>query len=447
MHMPLTGTKTLIVGLGKTGLSCARFLAARGVEIAITDSRDRPPGLQDLRNEMPDAAVFVGGFSEIALQHADQLVVSPGVAVSTPFVIKARAMGLPVLGDIELFARQVQAPIVAITGSNGKSTVTTLVGLMAEHAGRDVRVGGNLGTPALDLIREREPDLYVLELSSFQLEVTDSLHCVSAAVLNLSPDHMDRYATLQDYAAAKARIFRHCDVSVVNRDDVVVSGMANTAAKRISFGLGVPLQNDYGLVSERGRRWLAHGETRLLPVDELRVHGDHNLSNMLAALALGEAAGLPMPAMLSALKQFRGLPHRMEFITRVHDVDWYDDSKGTNVGATVAAVSGLAGPLVLIAGGDGKGQDFAPLAAALAGKARAVILLGKDAPAIETAIAGRIPVQHVKDMNAAVQTAARIAQPGDRVLLSPACSSLDMFENFEHRGRVFAQAARRLADG
>ena len=447
MHMPRTGTKTLIVGLGKTGLSCARFLAAHGVEIAITDSRDHPPGLQELRNEMPDAAVFVGGFSEIALQHADQLVVSPGIAVSTPFVMKARAMGLPVLGDVELFARQVQAPVVAITGSNGKSTVTTLVGLMAEHAGRDVRVGGNLGTPALDLIQEREPDLYVLELSSFQLEVTDSLRCVAAAVLNLSPDHMDRYATVQDYAAAKARIFRHCDVAVVNRDDAVVSGMAKTAAKCISFGLGVPQHNDYGLVSDAGRRWLAQGATRLLPVDELRVHGDHNLANVLAALALGGAAGLPMPAMLSALKQFRGLPHRMEFVTRVHDVDWYDDSKGTNVGATVAAVSGLAGPLVLIAGGDGKGQDFAPLAAALTGKTRAIILLGKDAPAIETAIAGRIPVQHVKDMNAAVQAAARIAQAGDRVLLSPACSSLDMFENFEHRGRVFAQAARRLADG
>lgn len=447
MHMPRTGTKTLIVGLGKTGLSCARFLAAHGVEIAITDSRDHPPGLQELRNEMPDAAVFVGGFSEVALQHADQLVVSPGVAVSTPFVIKARAMGLPVLGDVELFARQVQAPVVAITGSNGKSTVTTLVGLMAEHAGRDVRVGGNLGTPALDLIQEREPDLYVLELSSFQLEVTDSLRCVSAAVLNLSPDHMDRYATVQDYAAAKARIFRHCDVAVVNRDDPMVCGMAPTAAKRISFGLGVPQHNDYGLVSDAGRRWLAQGATRLLLVDELRIHGDHNLANVLAALALGGAAGLPIPAMLSALKQFRGLPHRMEFVTRVHDVDWYDDSKGTNVGATVAAVSGLTGPLVLIAGGDGKGQDFAPLAAALTGKTRAVILLGKDAPAIETAIAGRIPVQHVKDMNAAVQAAARIAQAGDRVLLSPACSSLDMFENFEHRGRVFAQAARRLADG
>lgn len=447
MHMPQTGTRTLIVGLGKTGLSCARFLAARGVEIAVTDSREHPPGLKELRNEMPDTAVFVGGFSEVALQRADQLLVSPGIAVSTPFVIKARAMGLPVLGDIELFAQHTRAPVIAITGSNGKSTVTTLVGLMAEQAGREVRVGGNLGTPALDLIGEQEPDLYVLELSSFQLEVTESLRCVSATILNISPDHMDRYATVQEYADAKARVFRHCDVAVLNRDDALVRGMGQSAARHVSFGLDTPSPDDYGIATRDGMRWLVHGDVRLMAASELRLHGNHNLLNALAALALGGAAGLPMPAMLAALKLFRGLPHRMEFITRVNDVDWYDDSKGTNVGATVAAVAGLDGPLVLIAGGDGKGQDFMSLAAALVGKTRAAVLLGKDAAAIEMAIAGRFPVQRVKDMPAAVQAAASIAQPGDRVLLSPACSSLDMFENFEQRGRVFAQAARRLADG
>lgn len=447
MQMTQTGTKTLIVGLGKTGLSCARFLTAHGVEIAITDSRAQPPGLQELHNEMPDIAVFVGGFSEAALQHADQLVVSPGIPVSAPFILKAKHMGLPVLGDIELFARHARAPVVAITGSNGKSTVTTLVGLMAEQAGRNVRVGGNLGTPALDLIKKTEPELYVLELSSFQLEVTESLRCRSAAVLNVSPDHMDRYASLEEYSAAKARIYRHCDVAVLNRDDAHVRNMDTGAARRVSFGIGAPQSGDYGLVTRNGKRWLMCGETRIVAAEELHLAGDHNLANGLAAIALGEAAGLPMEAMLAALRQFRGLPHRMEFITRVHGVDWYDDSKGTNVGATVAAVSGMSGPLVLIAGGDGKGQDFAPLAAALVGKTRSVVLLGKDAAAIETAIAGSIPVQRVKDMPAAVRAAAKIAQSGDRVLLSPACSSLDMFENFEHRGRVFADAARRLADG
>jgi len=447
MDVPQTGTKTLIVGLGKTGLSCARFLAARGMEIAVTDSRERPPNLQALRNEVPNAAVFVGGFSETALQHADQLVVSPGVSTNTPFVKQARSMGMPVLGDIELFARNVQSPVVAITGSNGKSTVTTLVGAMAEQAGRDVRVGGNLGTPALDLIAADEPDLYVLELSSFQLEITESLHCTAATVLNVSPDHMDRYATVGDYADAKARIFRHCQVAVVNRDDALVRNMATAAAKQVSFGLNAPAAGDYGVVSKGATRWLMRGDVPLLAETEMRLRGDHNLLNALAALALGAAAGLPMDSMLNTLRQFRGLPHRMEFVMHLNGADWFDDSKATNVGATVAAVSGLPGPLVLIAGGDGKSQDFAPLATALQGKTRMAILLGKDAAAIEAAFGGKITVRPVNDMPGAVRAAAEVAQAGDTVLLSPACSSLDMFENFEHRGREFQQAARRLADG
>ncbi|MDE2197081.1 MAG: UDP-N-acetylmuramoyl-L-alanine--D-glutamate ligase [Gammaproteobacteria bacterium] len=447
MHMPQHRTKTLIVGLGKTGLSCARFLLDRGGEVAVTDSRERPPGLKELRNTLPDAAVFVGGFSADALQRADQVVVSPGVAVATPFITRARARGLPVFGDIELFAQHARAPVVGITGANGKSTVTTLLGLMAERAGRDVRVGGNLGTPALDLIGEQEPDLYVLELSSFQLEVTESLHCAAAVVLNISPDHMDRYATLTDYAAAKARIYRRCDIAVVNRDDALVRSMPRHGQKQLSFGLDAATSGHYGMVMHDETRWLARGTERLLRADELRVHGNHNLANALAALALGETLGLPMEAMLNALREFRGLLHRMEYVAAIDGVTWYDDSKGTNVGATLAAVSGLPGPLVLIAGGDGKGQDFKPLADALPGKVRAVILLGKDAAAIESAVAGRVPVQRVTDMDAAVLAAAQIAQSGDVVLLSPACSSLDMFDNFEHRGQVFAAAVRRRAGG
>ncbi len=447
MHLPQHRMKTLIVGLGKTGLSCAHFLAERGMEVTVTDSREHPPGLRELRNTLPDAAVFVGGFSEEALRHADQVVLSPGIGVDTPFIAKARALGLPLLGDIELFAQAAHAPVVGITGANGKSTVTTLVGRMAERAGREVRVGGNLGMPALELIREQQPQLYVLELSSFQLELTAALHCVAATVLNISPDHMDRYATLADYAAAKARIFAHCDVAVVNRDDAMVCAMPRVGQRQVSFGLRMPAGADYGVVMHASERWLARGSQRLLRISELRVRGDHNAANALAALALGEAAGLPLEAMLAALREFRGLPHRMEYIATVNGVGWYDDSKGTNVGATLAAVSGLSGPLVLIAGGDGKNQDFQPLADALPGKARAVVLLGKDAVAIERAIAGRVPLRQVKDMDAAVQTAAKLAQAGDVALLSPACSSLDMFDNFEHRGRVFAAAVRRLADG
>ena len=440
-------TRTLIVGLGKTGLSCARFLAAHGEEIAITDSRERPPGLADLRELLPDAAVFLGGFSEDALKRADRVVLSPGVAADSPFVAKARAQGLPVLGDIELFAHYARAPIVGITGANGKSTVTTLVGLMAERAGRRVRVGGNLGTPALDLLAKDEPDLYVLELSSFQLEITESLPCVAATVLNLSPDHMDRYQGMEDYAAAKARIFRHCRTAVLNREDAWVKGMASDARRRVSFGLDAPRGDDYGLTGEGGELWIAKGGEKLIPASVLRIQGRHNLANAMAALALGEAAGLPMEAMLQELGEFRGLPHRMEFVADSKGIVWYDDSKGTNVGATLAAVQGVSQPLVLIAGGDGKGQDFAPLADAVAGKAHALVLLGKDAALIESAIGDRVPVKRVKDMDAAVTAAAALAQPGDMVLLSPACSSLDMFENFEHRGRVFAAAVRRLAGG
>ncbi|HEV2111608.1 MAG TPA: UDP-N-acetylmuramoyl-L-alanine--D-glutamate ligase [Gammaproteobacteria bacterium] len=437
--------KTLIVGLGKTGLSCARFLTAHGEEIAVTDSREHPPGLKDLRAMLPDAAVFLGGFSDDALKHADRVVLSPGVDAHTPFVAKARALGLPVMGDIELFAHYARAPVVGITGSNGKSTVTTLLGVMAERAGRAARVGGNLGTPALDLLKDAEPELYVLELSSFQLEITESLACTAATVLNISPDHMDRYADLKQYAAAKERIFSGCRTAVLNRGDAAVRAMGAGAKARVSFGLDAPAAGDYGVLGSGPGEWLVRGTERLMPASVLAMRGRHNLANALAALALGDAVGLPMAAMVDALQDFRGLPHRMEYLVTVNEVTYYDDSKGTNLGATLAAVEGVTQPLVLIAGGDAKGQDFALLAEVLAKKARAAVLLGKDAPLLERAFAGRLPVRRVKDMDAAVQAAAELAQPGDMVLLSPACSSLDMFENFEHRGRVFAAAVRRLA--
>ncbi|MGH8277966.1 MAG: UDP-N-acetylmuramoyl-L-alanine--D-glutamate ligase [Gammaproteobacteria bacterium] len=437
--------RTLVVGLGKTGLSVARYLAARGAQVAVTDSRERPPELAALREQVPDAAVFVGGYSEQALAGAEQLVVSPGVAVATPFVQRAQARGVPVLGDIELFARAAHAPVIGVTGSNGKSTVTTLLGLMAAQAQVDARVGGNLGTPALDLLSASEPALYVLELSSFQLETTDSLHCLAATVLNLSADHMDRYATLEAYAAAKARIFRHCTTALINRGDARVRAMPAPGQKHLSFGLDAPPPGQYGLLSQAGERWLACGDERLLRAAELRIHGSHNAANALAALALGALAGLPRAAMLGALRTFRGLPHRMEFVLEQQGVAWYNDSKGTNVGATLAAVSGLERPLVLIAGGEGKQQDFTPLADALVGRARALVLLGRDAPAIARAVGTRLPITRVADMPAAVAAAAKLAQAGDVVLLSPACSSLDMFDNYEHRGRVFTQAVRRLA--
>ncbi len=446
--MTKTRLKTLIVGLGKTGLACARYLAARGVAVAVTDSRVHPPGLAALRDELPDVAVFLGGFSEEALNGANQLVVSPGVAPGAGFVAAARARGLPILSDIEIFARAVETPVAAITGSNGKSTVTALLGHMAETAGRRVRIGGNFGTPALDLLPAAGIELIVLELSSFQLELTDSLAPAVATVLNVTPDHLDRHGDIDAYAAAKARIFHRADVAVVNRDDARVAAMPAPGQAVVSFGLDSPPSGaDFGVREHRGEAWLARGRKRILPTDAVGIRGGHNLANALAALALGTALDLDSTAMADALGNFRGLPHRMARVADINGVRWYDDSKATNVGATVAAVQGLAGPLVVIAGGDGKNADFAPLAAAFKGKVRAAVLLGKDAARLAGALDGYVPCLDVATMEAAVAAAEHLARPGDTVLLSPACSSLDMFENFEARGWAFATAVKRLANG
>lgn len=432
--------RTLIIGLGKTGLSCARYLAARGVEVAVADSRAEPPGLAALREELPDVALFLGDYPEQAIARAELVVVSPGVPLSHPMLAAAAARGQDVIGDIELFARAAQAPVAAITGANGKSTVTTLLGQMAQAAGRDVRVGGNLGTPALELLQDREPDLYVLELSSFQLEGTRSLNAAAATVLNITPDHMDRYRSVADYSAAKQRIFRGDGVMVLNADDPAVLAMAVSGRRVTHFTLGVPEAGDYGVRMQDGTEWLVCGSETLLPVSELRIPGRHNIANALAALALGAALDLPLAAMLITLRAFAGLPHRMQWVAARDGVIWYNDSKGTNVGATLAAVSGMPGQVVLIAGGDGKGADFTPLRAAVAQKARAVVLIGRDAPLIEAALANAAPILLARDMDEAVQRAAAVAQPGDAVLLSPACASFDMYDNYEHRGRIFTDA-------
>ncbi len=438
--------RTLIVGLGKTGLSVARYLAARGDAVAVTDSRDEPPGLAALRADLPDTAVFLGGFSEEALGRADQVVVSPGVATDIPFIHRAREMGLPILGDIELFARAVDAPVVAVTGSNGKSTVATLLGLMADRAGRKIRIGGNLGVPALELLQaDGVVDLYVLELSSFQLELTDSLHCVAAAVLNVSADHMDRYADMSAYAAAKARIYERCDAAIANRQDPIVMQMVAGRGDVTSFGLDVPRAGQYGLLAHDDGPWLARGETPLLPVSSLRIRGTHNAANALAALALGAAVELPVDAMLEVLREFRGLPHRMQWVGEAGGIVYVNDSKATNVGATLAAIHGVDMPLVVIAGGDGKGADFSAFADALAAHARALVLIGRDAARIEEAVGGRIPVYRESSIEAAVRRAHDLARPGDMVLLSPACSSLDMFEDFAARGSAYMEAVREVA--
>jgi len=444
----MTPPRTLIVGLGKTGLSCARYLGAQGVAVAVTDSRPNPPGLEQLHSEFPDLAVFTGGFQADVFAVANRVVVSPGVPVAEPLIQAALTRGVPVLGDIELFAQAVRSPVVAITGSNGKSTVTTLVGLMARLAGVEVAVGGNLGDPALDLL-DPAVALYVLELSSFQLETTATLKPKAATVLNLSPDHMDRYPSYAAYVAAKARVYQGAEVAVVNRDDAAAAAIPHGAASELGFTLNAPRgPDDFGLLERADGIWLAHGDRPLMPATDLGIAGRHNLANALAALALGTACGLPAEAMLQALRSFRGLPHRSVLVGSRDGVRWYDDSKGTNPGATVAALEGLVEPgsparVVLIAGGDGKGADFRPLGPAVERAARAVVLFGRDAPLIEQALAGRVPILHAADMADAVRLAAAAAQPGDCVLLSPACASFDMFDNYEHRGRAFAQAVEK----
>ncbi|MNJ17770.1 UDP-N-acetylmuramoylalanine--D-glutamate ligase [compost metagenome] len=438
----------IVVGLGKSGMSLVRFLANRGVAFAVADTRETPPELETLRRDYPQVEVRCGELDVEFLCRADELYVSPGLALATPALQQAAARGVKLSGDIELFARNAKAPIIAISGSNAKSTVTTLVGEMAAAAGKRVAVGGNLGTPALDLLSD-DVELYVMELSSFQLETTDQLNAEVATVLNVSEDHMDRYSGLPAYHLAKHRIFRGARQVVVNRQDALSRPLLAEGQPVWTFGLNAPDFKAFGLREENGEKYLAFEFQNLMPVRELKIRGAHNQSNALAALALGHAVGLPMDAMLSSLRTFAGLAHRCQWIRERNGVNWYDDSKATNVGAALAAIEGLGadidGKLVLVAGGDGKGADFSALRAPVAAHCRAVVLLGRDAERLAEALGDSVPLIRVKTLDEAVQQCAEQAQPGDAVLLSPACASLDMFKNFEERGRLFAQAVGGLA--
>lgn len=440
----MTQQLQVVIGLGKTGLSLVRFLAQQGAPVAAVDTREQPPELATLRAELPQVEVHCGSLDTPLMQRATTLYVSPGLALATPQIQREITRGVQISGDVDLFLQHAKAPVVAITGSNAKSTVVTLLGQMAQQAGLSVGVGGNIGTPALELLAQAA-DLYVLELSSFQLETISHLQPLAATCLNISADHLDRYRDLQHYTGVKLRVYEHAEWAVLNRDDAAAQPVAR-AGKELSFGLGEP-QND----SQFGIRdgYLARGTENLLPVAALKIRGLHNQANVLAALALGTAAGLPMAAMLQALQVFPGLPHRCQWLATVNGVDWYNDSKATNVGATLAAIEGLAtatGQLVLIAGGDGKGADFGELAAAVRQHCRAVILLGRDAEKIRHALLPTgVALVLVSDLVEAVGQAAATARLGDAVLLAPACASLDMFKNFEERGELFARALEGLA--
>lgn len=457
--MDFSGRTILLVGMGVSGVSAARWLAARGARLRVADSRTEPPGKDTIAQIDPLAQMHCGPLTNDLLADVDLVVASPGVALAEPVLQEAVRRGLEVVGDVELFARELHErlqtkhlPVLAITGSNGKSTVTTMVGDICRQAGYNTVVAGNIGLPVLDTLPTTDcalADWYVLELSSFQLETTASLNPRAAVILNVSEDHLDRYTDMAAYAAAKERIFIGAGVRVLRREDEYCAAMC--ADNSVWFGLGEPQQGsqDWGMEADgAGDPWLVRGEEKIMPVQTLPVAGLHNAANALAAMALAEAAGVTHEVMVRALQQFKGLPHRVEFVAEIHGVRYYDDSKGTNVGATEAALKGMAGmrgKVVLIAGGDGKGQDFAPLSQAVEMSCRHVLLIGRDGPVIGEAIKGSgVPQEQVVSLELAVIRACAVAQAGDAVLLSPACASFDMFRNYEHRAQVFVESVNRL---
>ena len=436
--------RALVVGLGRTGLSCVEHLRARGVTVSVVDSRTAPPALAALQERCPGTQVRCGGFDPECFEKADLIVASPGVSLREAPIAAAAARGTPVIGDIELFAREADAPVVAITGSNGKSTVVSMVGEMAKRSGNTALAGANLGEPALSLLG-RGADLYVLELSSFQLERTFSLRPAAAVVLNVTADHMDRYRNIDEYADAKRRVYDGASVAVVNLEDPRARSMVAPGRRSVAFSLGEPNEGAFGVSGSGEDAWLAFGRERLMRACRLPLAGRHNVANSLAALALGHCVDLPVAAMLEALCAFRGLAHRCEVVAVRDGVRWYNDSKATNVGATLAAIEGLGSGkgLVLIAGGEGKEADFTPLRAAVKAHVQAVVLFGRDAPLLEDVLRGAAPIHRSADLDEAVECAGRLVSAGGQVLFSPACASFDMFDDYRARGEAFTRLARR----
>ncbi|RZA06168.1 MAG: UDP-N-acetylmuramoyl-L-alanine--D-glutamate ligase [Moraxellaceae bacterium] len=436
-----------VIGTGITGLSVARFLVQQQQAFVLMDTRTSPPHVDKIKSEFPDIQLELGELNTETLLSCEEIIVSPGISIEIPAIALAKAAGIPVIGDIELFVRYAKAPIVAITGSNAKSTVTTLVGEMAAHAGIKVAVGGNLGTPALELLAD-DIELYVMELSSFQLETVTKLNAKVATILNISADHLDRYPDMRAYILAKLRVYFGAEHIVVNRNDVLTQPPFAAGIKPIYFG-GKADFGSFGLIEENNETFLAKNLKPILSARDLKISGKHNIDNALAALALGDAAGIPMAAMIETLKEFRGLHHRCEFVATKSGVDFYNDSKGTNIGATVAAISGLSrtpAALIVIAGGEGKGQDFNELNPVLQKNPCHFVLIGRDAPVIADAIKNYAEITFASSMQEAIEKAYAQAASGDAVLLSPACASFDMFKNYEDRGEQFCAAVLALQE-
>jgi UDP-N-acetylmuramoylalanine--D-glutamate ligase len=452
MATELDDRLTVIVGLGDTGLSCVKYFSSMGERIKVVDSRDEPPGLAALIEAYPDVEYELGDFNVETFVTAKQLVVSPGLSIRSVEIEAAKEAGVVITGDIDIFSKQVTAPIIAVTGSNGKSTVVAILAEILRKAGKNFGLGGNLDgdnfKPALDLIAEDEKDLYLLELSSFQLETTQSLGAEVATILNLSADHMDRYEGIDDYHRAKQRIFTNCKQVVINRDDKESYPLEESEAAVWGFGIGRAGINGLGLLKEDGDLYLAYQLEKIVSVNELKVFGQHNISNVLAAVALAMAIDIDMNAIKVAITEFSGLPHRCQWVANIDGVDFYNDSKGTNVGATVAAIEGLgehiSGHIVLIAGGISKGADFSALVPAMNKWGKVVILIGQDAVEMDSYFDAETQSYFASDMQNAVQVALQHATAGDAVLLSPACASFDMFENFQHRGFAFIKSVEIL---
>ncbi len=435
-------SKVLVVGLGKTGFSVAKFLHQQAIPFAVIDSRDKPPLNDALLEEYPDTPVFTGGFDKAAFEVATHLVVSPGVSLQEESIQKSVLSGVRLVSDIDLFACSTRAPVVAITGSNGKSTVTTMLGAMGNASGVKTAIGGNLGIPALDLLDETV-ELYVIELSSFQLERTSVLNATVATVLNVSADHMDRHDGIEGYAKEKQNVFSGNGMMVVNEDDPAVKAMVEMGREILRFSVHESV--GFHLEKYLGEMWLMNENQALMPQADLPLEGLHNVANALAALAIGTAVNLKMEAMCNALRQFKGLSHRMQRVAKLNGVTWINDSKATNVGACIAALEGYQRKVTLIAGGDAKGADMKELIPVVSEKTKCVVLVGKDADKIDTAINGCVPSYRASSMKEAVQIAAKLAEDGDSVLLSPACASIDQYKSYQERGDKFTAAVLGLA--
>lgn len=437
----------LVAGLGKTGLSVARYLQRKNKPFVAFDTRSEAPSIPEFKKEFPSIPIYTQHLPDEVLTQLSDIVASPGLPLDTPLLKTAMQMGIAVYGDIECLAREINAPVIAITGTNGKSTVTTLVGEMAKQAGYKVAVAGNIGTPVLDMLDDgHQYDLWVLELSSFQLDLTYSLAPVAATILNVTPDHLDRHHTMESYIQAKQRVYHQSQVALFNRDDSFT--VPNSSTSSISFGIDIPVNNNWGLKTQDNKIYLAKGSDCILPVESLLIKGVHNWLNALAASALADAAGVSQQYITDVLTSFAGLPHRCQWVRTLGGVDWINDSKGTNIGATISAINGIGGSMqgkiVLIAGGQGKGADFSELAQPIADYVRSIILFGEDADKIEAALANVVPIARASSLDKAVAVAKSQAKPGDVVLLSPACASLDMFRDFNHRGESFASLVNGL---